>query len=407
MNILYLNTTFQCGGAEKVTSQIYEGMKARGHQVYEIVSYDTRNSDLPDGVHVLYHNVPMKILNRLTTRNRDNNSLHIPYSRHYILRFIKKYQIDLVHLHNPHDSFLGIQDIAAIADTCPLVWTLHDFWAMTGHCTYPHGCDDRWKSGCNTCGQLNNYPAIRTDVAHSQWLAKQRAFTHANITYTVPSDWMFTQFQASFLKDQPCRRIYNSLNTELWKPLDKAALRRKYQIKPEIRVLAFIAADPQKKLKGMDYLLKALSLLPDPSSYLLLIAGQDHPDLHRLNTEFQIQHWGYLNSQEKLNEFYSLADLLVNPSVYETFGLTNVEAMACGTPVVAFPVCTMPELIEKASGWLASDVSSESLAAAIQLAFSDQDLLREKALRSRQTAEQRFSETSMLDQFEQLYRQLI
>lgn len=407
MNILYLNTTFQCGGAEKVTSQIYEGMKARGHQVYEIVSYDARNSELPDGVHVLYNNVPMKILNRLTTRNRDNNSLYIPYSRHYILQFIKKHQIDLIHLHNPHDSFLGIQDIAAIADVCPVVWTLHDFWAMTGHCTYPHGCNDRWKSGCNTCQQLGNYPAIRTDVAHSQWLAKRQSFTHTNITYTVPSDWMLTQFQASFLKDQPCQRIYNSLNTELWKPLDKAVLRQKYRISTDRKVLAFIAADPTKKLKGMDYLLKALSLLPDPASYLLLIAGQDHPDLHQLNTDFQIQHWGYLNSQEKLNEFYSLADLLVNPSVYETFGLTNVEAMACGTPVAAFPVCTMPELIEKASGWLASNVSSESLANMIQLAFSDYDLLHEKAHHSRQTAEQRFSETYMLDQFEQLYQQLI
>ena len=311
MNILYLNTTFQCGGAEKVTSQIFQGMHARGHEVYQIVSYDTRHSVLPEGVHVLYDSFFMRMFNRLISGNRSNTSLHISYSRQYILHFLKKHKIDLIHLHNPHDSFLGIEDIADLSRVCPVVWTLHDFWAMTGHCTYPHGCDDRWKSGCNTCERLGNYPAIRKDVAHTLWEAKKKAFADARITFTVPSDWMLTQFNCSYLAGKPCERIYNSLDTTIWKPLDKAALLARHKIDPKTKILAFIAADPGKELKGMDYLLKALSLLPDPESYLLLIAGKDHPGLHTLNTKFQIRHWGYLNSQEQLNEFYSLADLLV------------------------------------------------------------------------------------------------
>lgn len=407
MNILYLNTTFQCGGAEKVTSQIFQGMRARGHEVYQIVSYDTRNSELPKGVHVLYDSFFMRMFNRMISGNRSNTSLHISYSRQYILHFLKKHKIDLIHLHNPHDSFLGIEDIADLSRVCPVVWTLHDFWAMTGHCTYPHGCDDRWKTGCRTCECLGNYPAIRKDVAHALWEAKKKAFADTNITFTVPSDWMLTQFNSSYLAGKPCERIYNSLDTTLWKPLDKAALRARHKINPQTKILAFIAADPGKKLKGMDYLLKALSLLPDPESYLLLIAGKDHPGLHTLNTKFQIRHWGYLNSQEQLNEFYSLADLLVNPSVYETFGLTNVEAMACGTPVAAFPVCTMPELITKASGWLASDVSAESLADVIQLAFSSPQELRDRGISSRHLVETTFDESTMLNQFEDLYERVL
>ena len=157
----------------------------------------------------------------------------------------------------------------------------------------------------------------------------------------------------------------------------------------------------------MDYLLKALSLLPDSESYLLLIAGKDHPGLHTLNTKFQIRHWGYLNSQEQLNEFYSLADLLVNPSVYETFGLTNVEAMACGTPVAAFPVCTMPELITKASGWLASNVSAEGLADVIPRALSSPQVVHDKGISSRHLVETTFDESNMLDQFEDLYERVL
>ena len=122
MNILYLNTTYQCGGAEKVTSQLFQGMKKRGHQVYQIVSYDLSNAKLPEGIHVLYPTLPMRLFNRLITDNHGNRSLHIWYSLRYIRAFIKKHQIDVVHLNNPHDNFLGIRDIKELAELCPLVW---------------------------------------------------------------------------------------------------------------------------------------------------------------------------------------------------------------------------------------------------------------------------------------------
>lgn len=403
MKILYLNTTYQCGVAETVTSQLFQGMRERGHEVYEIVSYDRRHSELPPGVHVLYGSPGMRILNRLITGNHGNRSLHIRYSRWYIRRFIRRHKIDVVHLNNPHDNFLGIRDIADLAGWCPLVWTLHDFWAMTGHCTYPHGCEDRWKDGCLTCGCLNNYPALRTDAAHALFLEKQRAFRKHKIVFTVPSDWMKHQFDASHLKGLACVRIYNSLNTALWKPLDREAVRSRYELDGRKKILGFIAADPQKKLKGMDFLLEALKKLPEPEEYLLLVAGKDSPGLRDLDAGFQVRHLGYLHTQKELNEFYGMADLLVNPSVYETFGLTNIEAMACGTPVAAFPVCTMPELIDDSCGYLAASVSAEALGETILRAFDDSATLREKGRRSREKAERLFSEKAMLDQFERLY----
>lgn len=407
MNILYLNTTYQCGGAEKVTSQLFHGMKSRGHQVYQIVSYDTRNSALPENVHVLYASRLMRIFNRMITGNHGNRSLHIWYSRRYIQRFIKKNKIDVIHLNNPHDNFLGIDDIAELAEICPMVWTLHDFWAMTGHCTYPHGCDGRWKNGCQVCSCLGNYPAIRKDVAHKLFEAKKNAFRNQKITFTVPSGWMLEQFEASHLKGQPCVRIYNSLDTKLWKPLDKKEVREKYRLDASKQVIAFIAADPEKKLKGMDYLLKALGDLPNPENYLLLIAGKESDALGRLSGRgFSVRHLGYLHSQEELNEFYAMADILVNSSVYETFGLTNIEAMACGTPVLAFPVCTMPEIIDDSCGWIVSGVSAAALCGGIRQAFSDRRVLEEKGRKSRSRIEHLFSEEQMLNQFELLYREV-
>ena len=406
MNILYLNTTYQCGGAEKVTSQLFHGMKKRGHQVSQIVSYDMRGSGLPADVHVIYDSQAMRIFNRLITKNHGNENLKIWYSRRYIASFIKKHAIDVIHLNNPHDNFLGILDIPYLAGLRPMVWTLHDFWAMTGHCTYPYGCEERWKRGCFACECLGNYPALRKDVAAKLYQAKQKAFTGGQITFTVPSKWMQEQFAMSALKGQPCKCIYNSLDTESFRPLDKQKVRRQYEIDFPGKILGFIAADPEKKLKGMDLLLKALTLIPDPEHYLLLVAGRENHTFDRLGTKYQIRHLGYLTTQKELNEFYAMADVLVNPSVYETFGLTNIEAMACGTPVIAFPVCTMPELVDEASGWIASEVSADALAQTIQSACSDGNILRKKGAFSREKAEDCFSEERMLDQFEELYQKI-
>lgn len=407
MNILYLNTTYQCGGAEKVTSQLFHGMRKRGHQVYQIVSYDTRNSALPEGVHVLYHSRLMRIFNRLITGNHGNESIHVWYSGRYIRKFIRKKKIDVIHLNNPHDNFLGTGDIAEFADMRPTIWTLHDFWAMTGHCTYPHGCDDRWKDGCQTCPCLGNYPAIRKDVAHKLFEEKRMKFRNPNITFTVPSGWMMEQFESSHLSGHACVRIYNSLDTKVWKILDKEKVRTEHKINSSQKVIGFIAADPEKKLKGMDYLLNALADISDPENYLLLIAGKESDVLKRLRDKgFSVLHLGYLHSQRELNEFYAMADILVNPSIYETFGLTNIESMACGTPVLAFPVCTMPEIIDDSCGWIVPEVSSEALLTGIVQAFSDATVLKEKGMMSRSRIEQVFSEEQMLDQFEALYKRV-
>ena len=142
MRILYLNTTYAGGGAEKVVRQIYQGMQQRGHEVYEIVCYNRRGNIDDPHVHVLYPNNLMKVFMRVQTYNRGNHNKTIPYAISYIRKFVKEHQIELIHLHNPHDNFLGIHDIAALTQLCPVVWTLHDLWALTGHCAFPYGCID-------------------------------------------------------------------------------------------------------------------------------------------------------------------------------------------------------------------------------------------------------------------------
>lgn len=407
MNILFLNTTYLCGGAEKVTNQIFDGMRARGHQVYEIVSYHKRPEKLKEGMSVLYKGRSGLILNRLQTGNHSNASIRIAHSRRQILRFIKEKKIDIVHLHNAHGNFLGIDDIRAVSELCPIVWTLHDFWAITGHCTYPTGCPDLWETGCTVCPQLSNYPPLKKDVSADLYNAKKKAFRNPRIHYAVPSLWMEHQVRSSMLADQDIRCIPNSLDISFWNAYDKQKLRKKYDLPDNKKVLAFVAADPQKKLKGMDLLLSALSMLPDPENYLLLVAGREGGLESVEQKGFQIRHFGYITDPKKMNEFYSLADLLVNSSVYETFGLVNIEAMASGTPVLAFSVCAMEEIITPDTGWCLPKVDGRLLADSITEAFREPELLSAMGQNARARALSVYSEEQMLSSYEAVYQDAV
>lgn len=407
MNILYLNTTYLCGGAEKVTNQIFDGMRSRNHNVYEIVSYHKRPESPKSGVNVLYQGIPMLILNRLQTGNHNNASLTIPYSKHMILQFIKEKNIDIVHLHNAHGNFLGIRDITAIADICPVIWTVHDFWPLTGHCASPIGCDNQWITGCTSCKQLSNYPPLKKEISHKLWMEKKKAFSHPNIHFVTPSYWMLLQLKNSHLKNADSQCISNSIDTSLWIPYNKQELRNKHQIPENKKILSFVAADPAKKTKGMHLLLEALSKLPNPEQYLLLIAGEKRNLNDIENAGFSIRHFGYITDQKQMNEFYSMADILINPSLYETFGLVSIEAMASGTPVIAFSICAMEEIISPECGWCIKPQNTDLLSNTIQSAFSPDYDLPKMSISARDRVEHHYSETDMLTAYENLYKKVV
>ena len=402
MRLLYLNTTYAGGGAEKVTRQIYEGMKKRGHEVYEIVCYNRRGEVEDPQVMVLYRTPLQKIWQRFQTHNRNNESVTIPYAVHKICQFIKKYKIEIVHLNNPHDSFLGMKDIQTISRICPTVWTLHDLWALTGHCAFPVGCEERWKTGCQTCECLDNYPRLRRDVSADLCEKKKKYFTGNKIAFTVPSQWMMEQVKVSYLKDESCSVIVNSLDTTQWQPFEKEKLRQQYGITTSKMVLAFVAADIRVPQKGMELLGEVLRHL-DPEKYLLLIAGNCGEELENLAKAYETTYFGYISDQRKMNEFYALADVLVNPSTYETFGLVNIEAMASGTPVLAFDVCAMREIIEPDAGWCLAERTAAAMEEQLKKLEAVRGKLQKKVQRCRQRVIEYFDEKEMLDKYEALY----
>lgn len=406
MRILYLNTTYAGGGAERVTRQIYEGMQRRGHEVFEIVCYNRKGRILDDHIHVLYAGIAGKLLQRIQTRNRSNENLTIPYALHYILSFIKRNQIDIVHLNNPHDSFLGIRDIGRIAGYCPMVWTLHDMWALTGHCAVPLGCENRWMNGCLECERLESYPRLRRDVSHKLYEEKKKTFSKARIHFVVPSKWMKTQVERSYLCEKPCECISNSLDLDKWKALEKEAVRKQYGLNTEKIVLGFVAADLNNPTKGMNFLLDALKQM-DSEKWFLVTAGKMDSRTEEYIGRFECLDFGYISEQKEMNEFYALADVVVNPSLFETFGLVNLEALASGTPVIAFQVCAAPEIVNPQTGWCLEISGEAGLRKQLEYLEKNPDILIEKRGHCRDYINRDFGEKDMLDRYEHVYRELL
>lgn len=398
MNILILNTAFSGGGAEKVTRQLGKIMQDRGHNVYTIVGYN-KGPVLQNGVKIIYDGLAMRILNRLITGNHSNTTQSLKYSLAIIKKYIKKYRIDVVHVNNIHGNYLGINDLEKISKICPIVWTIHDFWSFTGHCAYTYGCE-RWKKMCGNCPHLEVYPAVRRDVTGLLLEDKKNHLCNKGIKFVAPSKWLYQQMKKSIYRSEDISVIYNSLDLNIWKKKEKNAIRNKYGIDGSKIILAFVAASISEPRKGMKYLVDALEKIERPERFLLIVAGNgDMTEIQILKKKFTIINFGYISDEIMMNEFYALADYYVNPSVDDIFGLVNIESLASGTPIIAFDICAIREIVDMQSGIIINKISSEGLKDAIE-SLEKFNIAEPKLL-------EQFNQNEMGKQYEILYNRAI
>jgi len=397
MNILIINTAYTGGGAEKVTRQLRRVMLERGHNVHVMVGYN-KDKVRDNNVSVLYDGLAMRFVNRIITKNHSHANLRIPLTYYRIVEYIKKYNIDIVHLNNIHGNYLGIYDVAKIQELCPVVWTIHDFYPVTGHCAYTYGCE-QWKKGCTNCTNLDIYPQLKKNESH-KLLSAKNSYCGKGIIFVSPSYWLKNQLKNSILKKEDIRVVYNSLNTKEWKKYEKREMRQKYGLSDSKTIIAFVAAKLSESRKGIKYLLEALKKLPCPDKYQLIVAGSSIGDeLKQIENIFDIHYFGFISEEEKMNEFFAAADYFINPSTDDIFGLVNIEAIASGTPVIAFDICAVREIIEEYSGIIVPEISAEALAKSI-LSIKDDVKLQPKL-------KECFKETMMTKQYEGIYEEEI
>lgn len=360
MNILHVNTDEATGGASVVARTLARNQAAQGHVVRMLVGHtQSRSRDVsgyPFDVKRKYQSVIQEY--GLRAMDGIGAKLGLQYCLmppnillrgHHAVR-----AADIVHVHNTHGGFLNLRAVSALSRIKPVVWTLHDEWSYTGHCASTLGCE-RWRNGCGECPHLTIYPAISLDSTRILARMKARSYEKGRFLVTAPSEWLVQRARESILKSREVRHVPNGIDTTIFHPRNRAAVRETLGLPQDKKIVMFAAdAATINPLKGYDYLSKAFAhpRLSARNDLLLLGIGGTAGDIRG---EFEVRWEGRIDNSRIMAAYYAAADLFVLPSLAENSPLTVLEAMACGVPVVAFDVGGVPELvIHKKTGYLAN-----------------------------------------------------
>ncbi|MBQ2657019.1 MAG: glycosyltransferase [Erysipelotrichaceae bacterium] len=264
------------------------------------------------------------------------------------IRKLKQVKPDLVHLHVLHDDFIntGMLFHYLSKSGIPVIWTFHDCCAMTGKCPYFDIANcDKWKSGCHKCPQLHIEAESKFfDTTMKIWKERKDSFTSLkDLTVVSPSQWLADLIKQSFFKDYPVKVINNGIDLNKFRPMI-SDIKTKYQIEDKYLILG--VANFWGERKGLDVFIRLAKMLPDEYQ-IMLVGTNDEIDKLLPNNIISI-HRTY--NQEELVKIYSSADLFVNPTREENFPTVNVEALACGIPVLTYNTGGSPEIISKDCG---------------------------------------------------------
>ena len=287
----------------------------------------------------------------LGTRLFDRHGLASVLATQKFVEQIEEIAPDIIHIHNIHGYFLNYQVLFEYLSTCgiPVVWTVHDCWLYTGHCYYYSyiGCN-RWQTGCNHCPQKRKFPAsLLFDRSIRNYADKKTAFTSMpkdKLVIVPVSEWIRSEMKHSFLRDYPFRVIHNGINLDSFEICDTQKIASKYGLAGK-HVLLGVASIWSKE-KGLDDFIQMARLLKDDELIVLVGIKPEERKLLPGNI-FGISR---TENVHELAELYSLADAFINPTWQDNYPTVNMEAIACGTPVVTYRTGGSVETITAETG---------------------------------------------------------
>ncbi len=317
---------------------------------------------------------------------------------------------DVLHLHWTNGGFLSIDNLERLLQTGkPVVWTLHDMWTFTGGCHYAGECD-HFIAECGNCWMLRS-PG-ENDLSHTGWLKKLSMYKAAtNIVFVTCSNWLAGVAKtSSLLKDFRIEAIPNPIDTAIFSPGDKMKAREKWNIDPKQKIILFGAANILDRRKGITYLVDALNVLkekyPDLSDAGIVIFGKNKSfDISLL--PFKVYEMSIISSQRDMAELYNLADVYVTPAIEDNLPNTVMEALACGTPVVAFNTGGIPDMVDHLqNGYLAAFKSAADLAAGLHYVLTS-DKKNELSANARKKVLDNFTNDIVAEKYMTIYKSIL
>ncbi|BDG37653.1 glycosyltransferase [Saccharococcus caldoxylosilyticus] len=300
------------------------------------------------------------------TRIFDKHGLGSRKATKKFISELEKINPSLIHLHNIHGYYINYAVLFNYIKEkeVPVIWTLHDCWAFTGHCSYfDYVQCDKWKTGCNKCPQKRSYPSsLFLDNSLSSYRLKKEFFTGIKkLTIVTPSNWLANLVSQSFLKEYPIKVINNGIDLNIFRPLNRKRIREKLGISEDQFIILGVAASFTDKRKGYNYFLELSEKIDDKCTIILIGVSKKQ----KQNLPKNIIGFTRTENIEELVEFYSMADVFVNPTLEDNFPTVNIEALAAGTPVVAFDTGGVSEVINEQCGCVVDKGNTEALFNAI------------------------------------------
>ncbi|MCC9075487.1 glycosyltransferase family 4 protein [Litorilinea aerophila] len=413
MNVLHLSTFDLQGGAPRAAYRLHLGLRRLGVHSRMLVHQKSSNDPAVFTASGLLARIWGKLVPHLDPLplalypRRSRNQWSLNWLPTGIGARIRQAAPDVVNLHWVGVGFLPIAALARIPG--PLVWTLHDMWAFTGGCHYDGGCG-RYRQRCGHCPQLRS--SHEADLSRWIWHWKNRAWAPRRIHVVTPSHWLAQcARQSALFADQPVHVIPYGLDTAVFRPHDKAFARQALGLPLDRQLILFGAmrstGDPRK---GFAYLQEALQHLTthlDSRQVALVIFGA-HQEREAVAQGLAVHDVGAFHDDVSLALLYAAADVFVAPSVQDNLPNTVLEALACGTPCVAFEIGGMPDMIEhQGNGYLARPLDSQDLARGIQWVLSDPLRWQQLSQRARARVEADFTLERQAQRYLDLYQQLV
>lgn len=394
MKVLFVNLVYGVGSTGKIIADIADLLREGGSDVRILYGAGADSSDadarkISGRLEYYAHNA----LSRLT----DHAGLYSRTATQKLIHEVKSFRPDLIHLHTLHGFYMNYEMLFRFlkGSGIPVVWTLHDCWSFTGHCTHFSQIKcTQWQTECQNCRLLRRYPQCygKGDVRRN-FLRKKAAFTGVkNLVITTPSQWLASQVAQSFLQDYPRVVIPNGIDRTVFQPRT-SDLRKKHHLESKKIVLGVASAwSAQKGLS--DLLSLADRLGPD---YQVVLIGLTAKQLSHIPPN--VLGLSRTANQIELAQWYTAANVFVNPTYEETFGLTTVEAQACGTPAVVYETDGCPETLATGGSVLTTQGDLDGLERAVR------DIVqRDICVSPRKT--ERFDKERTYEEYIRLYKRM-
>ena len=332
MKYLFINVTAGFGSTGRIVAETCRKLIKEGHRC--LIGYGREENGCPD-LDTLRIGTDLDVkINAGLSRFLDNSGFGLRGSTREFLKKVRAYDPDVIWLHNVHGYYLHVGELFSYLRTCgkPIYWTLHDCWAMTGHCAYFDyaGCD-RYKTHCHDCPEKKQYPAsLLLDNSSRNYEKKKALFTGIpNVKLIVPSHWLEARVKAGFLGEYPVEVRYHEVDREIFQPR-KSDFRKKYHLEDKKILLG--AASVWDRRKGLEDFLALAPMLDQ--RFQIVLVGLTPGQIEALPPS--ILGLPRTKTPEELAELYTAADYYINPGVEETFGMTVLEALCCGTTPVVY-----------------------------------------------------------------------